>query len=69
MDVELFIAKGGDTDGAVWLQDWLIFRPGFSSTSYHVFATEGQSAAEPGTSAMLLCGLAGLVALGWRRRT
>ncbi len=34
VDVELFIAKGGDTDGdgKVWLQDWLNFRPNFDST-------------------------------------
>ena len=34
VDVELFIAEGGDTngDGKVWLQDWLNFRPNFDST-------------------------------------
>ena len=34
VDIELFIAKGGDTDGdgKVWLQDWLNFRPNFDST-------------------------------------
>ena len=34
VDVELFIAKGGDTDGdgKVWLEDWLNFRPNFDST-------------------------------------
>ncbi len=34
VDVELFIAKGGDTDGdgKVWLEDWLNFRPNFDAT-------------------------------------
>ncbi len=33
VDLELFIAKGGDTDGdgEVWLSDWLNFRPNFNS--------------------------------------
>ncbi len=43
VDLELFIALGGDTngDGTVWLQDWLNFRPNFNPTGSELDWTDG----------------------------
>ncbi len=43
VDLELFVALGGDTDGdgVVWLEDWLTFRPNFDPDGTGMEWTDG----------------------------
>ncbi|NQU24108.1 MAG: PEP-CTERM sorting domain-containing protein, partial [Candidatus Nealsonbacteria bacterium] len=55
-------------DDKVWLSDWAALRANFGNSSYTVAEAGAAAVPEPGTIAMLLAGLAGLIVLGWRRK-